>query len=65
MRSHCEFDVLRQRVADGLASATLDIVGRVEKVLAAAHEVEVALPAAPPYAWSCMYSRRSSDIGLA
>jgi ATP-dependent helicase HrpA len=48
VRSHCEFDVLRQRVADGLASATLDIVGRVEKVLAAAHEVQVALPAAPP-----------------
>jgi ATP-dependent helicase HrpA len=43
-----EFEVLRQRVADALASATLDIVGRVEKVLAASHEVQVALPAAPP-----------------
>jgi ATP-dependent helicase HrpA len=43
-----EFAALRQRVADALASATLDIVGRVEKVLAAAHEVQVALPAAPP-----------------
>jgi ATP-dependent helicase HrpA len=46
--SRSEFTGLRQRVADALASATLDIVGRVEKVLAAAHEVEVALPAAPP-----------------
>ena len=46
--SRSEFVVLRQRVADGLASATLDIVGGVEKVLAASHEVQVALPAAPP-----------------
>ena len=43
-----EFAALRQLVADKLASATLDVVGRVEKVLAAAHEVQVALPAAPP-----------------
>jgi ATP-dependent helicase HrpA len=48
--SRSEFAALRQRVADGLASATLDIVGRVEQVLAAAHEVQVALPAAPPAA---------------
>ncbi|MDT5330665.1 MAG: ATP-dependent helicase HrpA, partial [Mycobacterium sp.] len=46
--SRSEFAALRQRVADGLASATLDIIGRVEKVLAAAHEVQVALPATPP-----------------
>ncbi len=46
--SRSEFTALRQRVADGLASATLDIVGRIETVLAAAHEVQVALPAAPP-----------------
>jgi ATP-dependent helicase HrpA len=45
--SRAEFDGLRQRVADALAPTTLDIVGRVEKVLAAAHEVEVALPAQP------------------
>ena len=38
---------LRPRVAEALAPTTLDIVGRVEKVLAAAHEVEVALPAQP------------------
>jgi ATP-dependent helicase HrpA len=46
--SQSEFTGLQQRVADALASATLDIVGRVEKVLAASHEVQVALPAAPP-----------------
>jgi ATP-dependent helicase HrpA len=46
--SQSEFTGLRQRAADALASATRDIVGRVEKVLAAAHEVQVALPAAPP-----------------
>jgi ATP-dependent helicase HrpA len=46
--SRSEFTALRERVADALASSTLDIVGRVEKVLAASHEVEVALPAAPP-----------------
>src|SRR6476660_3018397 len=42
-----EFAALRQRVADALTPTTIDIVARVEKVLAAAHEVEVALPAAP------------------
>jgi ATP-dependent helicase HrpA len=42
-----EFAALRQRVADALSPTTLDIVGRVEKVLAAAHDVQVALPAQP------------------
>ncbi|HET7664530.1 MAG TPA: ATP-dependent RNA helicase HrpA [Mycobacterium sp.] len=42
-----EFDAVRQRVADALPRTTLDIVGRVERVLAAAHEVEVAVPAQP------------------
>lgn len=46
--TRAEFAVLRQRVADALAPTTLDIVGRVEKVLAAAHDVQVALPAQPP-----------------
>jgi ATP-dependent helicase HrpA len=41
------FDALRQRVAGALVPTTLDIVGRVEKVLTAAHEVQVALPANP------------------
>ena len=35
-------------MADALAATTLDVVGRVEKVLAAAHDVQVALPAKPP-----------------
>ena len=43
--SRAEFEALRQRVADALVATTLDIVGRAEKVLGAAHEVEVALPA--------------------
>jgi ATP-dependent helicase HrpA len=46
--SRSEFAALRQRVADALAPTTLDIVGRVETVLAASHEVQVALPAVPP-----------------
>lgn len=46
--TRAEFAVLRQRVADALAPTTLDIVGRVEKVLAASHDVQVALPAQPP-----------------
>jgi ATP-dependent RNA helicase HrpA len=46
--SRTEFASLSQRVSDVLAATTLDVVGRVEKVLAAAHEVQVALPAAPP-----------------
>jgi ATP-dependent helicase HrpA len=45
--SRSEFAALRERVADALARTTLDIVGRVEKVLAAAHEVDVALTAQP------------------
>ena len=48
MWSGSEFAALRQQVAEALAQTTLDIVGRVEKVLAAAHEVDVALPAKPP-----------------
>jgi len=43
-----EFVALRQRVTNALAPTTVDVLDRVEKVLAAAHEVQVALPAAPP-----------------
>jgi ATP-dependent helicase HrpA len=46
--TRAEFDARRDRVADALVPTTLDIVGRVEKVLAAAHDVLVALPAQPP-----------------
>jgi ATP-dependent RNA helicase HrpA len=45
-----EFAALRQRVADALPSTVLDVVGRIEKVLTAAHDVQVALPAQPPAA---------------
>jgi ATP-dependent helicase HrpA len=45
--SRSEFAALRQRVADALSPTMLDIVGRVEKVLVAAHDVQVALPAQP------------------
>ncbi|MBP1818209.1 ATP-dependent RNA helicase HrpA [Mycobacterium sp. OAE908] len=45
--SRAEFEAVRGRVRDALTATSLDIVGRVEKVLAAVHEVEVALPAQP------------------
>jgi ATP-dependent helicase HrpA len=46
--SRAEFTVLRDRVAAAIAPTTRDILNRVERVLAALHEVQVALPAAPP-----------------
>lgn len=42
-----EFAAARKRLTAGLPQATADVVRRVEKVLAALHEVEVALPATP------------------
>jgi ATP-dependent helicase HrpA len=45
--SRAEFEAVQRRVTDALASTTLDIVGRIEKVLAAANEAEVALPGRP------------------
>ena len=42
-----EFIALRDRVGKSLVSTTLDVVSRVEKVLAAAHEVQLLLPAQP------------------
>ncbi|MDZ4268275.1 MAG: DUF3418 domain-containing protein, partial [Mycobacterium sp.] len=42
-----EFISARTRLASGLVSSTLDVVRRVEKVLAAWHEVQIALPDAP------------------
>lgn len=47
-----EFTALRNRVAADLVTTTAGIVTRVEKVLAAAHDVEVALPSAPSAAQS-------------
>lgn len=46
--SRDEFTALRERVAAELMSTTRGVVTRVEKVLAAAHDVEVALPGTPP-----------------
>jgi ATP-dependent helicase HrpA len=46
--TRADFVALSERVAKALAPTTLDIVGRVEKVLSAAHDVELRLPATPP-----------------
>ncbi len=43
-----DFAALRERVAADLASTTIDIVGRVVKVLSAAHDVQLLLPGQPP-----------------
>ncbi|WP_102143609.1 ATP-dependent RNA helicase HrpA [Mycobacterium hubeiense] len=45
--TRAEFGALRDRVAGRLVATTLDIVGRVDKLLAAAHGVHVALPDKP------------------
>ena len=42
-----EFDVLRDRVSTALPGTTREVLGRVEKVLLALQEVEVALPERP------------------
>jgi ATP-dependent helicase HrpA len=46
--TRAEFTALRDRVAQQLVPTTRAILGQVEKVLAAAHDVDVALPSAPP-----------------
>jgi len=43
-----EFAALRDRVGERLPAMTVDIVGRVGKVLSAAQDVRLALPAHPP-----------------
>lgn len=43
-----EFAALRDRVGKALVSATADVVGHVEQVLAAAQEVQLLLPGRPP-----------------
>ena len=45
--TRADFSALRDRVAGALVPTTLDIVGRVGKVLAAAHDVEITLPGTP------------------
>ncbi|OBB64126.1 ATP-dependent RNA helicase HrpA [Mycobacterium sp. 852014-50255_SCH5639931] len=47
-----EFAALRERVGTALVSATADIVARMEQVLAAAQDVQLALPGRPPPAQS-------------
>ncbi|OMC24957.1 ATP-dependent RNA helicase HrpA [Mycobacterium colombiense] len=46
--TRAEFVALQQRAAKSLLPTTVDIVGRVERVLAAAQEVQLLLPANPP-----------------
>ncbi|RFZ65913.1 ATP-dependent RNA helicase HrpB [Mycobacterium marinum] len=48
--TRAEFVALCADVAKALVPMTIDIVGRVAKVLAAAQEVQLALPAKPPSA---------------
>ncbi|MGW0163321.1 ATP-dependent RNA helicase HrpA [Mycobacterium sp. NPDC003323] len=45
-----DFDVLTVQVGKSLASATMDIARRVQKVLAAAHEAQVGIADRPPAA---------------
>ena len=45
--SRAEFTALRDRVAAGVAPTTRDVLTRVQRVLAALHDVQVALPATP------------------
>jgi ATP-dependent helicase HrpA len=45
-----EFEALRERVGAGLVATTQSIVSIVERVLAAAHDVRLALPDDPPKA---------------
>jgi ATP-dependent helicase HrpA len=45
--TRAEFAALRSRVAEALVATTIDIVGRVENVLAAAQEAKLQLPARP------------------
>jgi ATP-dependent helicase HrpA len=45
--SRAEFAALREKVATALVPTTLEIVGRVEKVLGAAGAVQLRLPATP------------------
>ena len=45
--TRAEFTAQREAVAAALVATTLDVVGRVAKVLAAANQVDIALPAKP------------------
>ena len=43
-----DFDIARQRVSAAVGATTAEILGRVEKVLAALQEVQLAMPASAP-----------------
>ncbi len=45
--TRAEFDAAQKRVADAVGPTTADILGRVEKSLAALREVQLALPGSP------------------
>jgi ATP-dependent helicase HrpA len=46
--SRADFTATRDRVARALTSTTRDVLNRVERVLAALHDVQLALPTTPP-----------------
>src|SRR5581483_6326324 len=48
--TRAEFTALQQRAAKSLSPTTVDVVGRVEKVLATAQDVQLLVPANPPAA---------------
>lgn len=57
--SRAEFDSAQARLASSLVSSTLDVVRRVEKVLAVLHDVQLALPDTPTQA----QAEAAADIG--
>lgn len=48
--TRAEFTALQQRAAKSLSPTTVDVVARIEKVLAAAQDVQLLVPANPPAA---------------
>ena len=61
--TRAEFVALRDRVAQELVSTTVDIVGRVEKVLSAAQEVQLLLPDQPPPAQADAIADVGTQLG--
>jgi ATP-dependent helicase HrpA len=62
VRTRSEFERLRARVAAELPSTTVEIVGRVQRVLTALQTVEVALPDKPPAAHAGAVSDMRSQL---
>ncbi len=63
--TRADFAALRERVATALVPTTLDVVGRVEKVLAAWNDVQVALPDTPPPAQADAIADVRAQLGQA